>query len=462
MVHPHLLVGDQREFRRRFVREVAAARKVGSAFTAAVVAADPHAQVPWLATEFVPGIPLSAAVERFGPLPETSLRELAAGLFTALAGIHAAGLVHRDVKPSNIVLGVDGPRVVDFGIALPAGATGLTGTGHTVGTLGFMSPEQFERSDVGPESDVFSAAAVLAWAATGRSPFPVPRSPFPGDTLPVLFANLTTRAPDLNGLPAPLAPLIEAALSKSPATRPTARDARTMVPAPPTHVGPDHGWLPPTPSSSPPRPYSAPPRPRSRPTATPPPRRHPWGRRRSTRHHSPPNRHGRHRPRRNRHTASRRRRKAGPPPTTHGACGRHGTRGRPAPAASSRAQVRRLRRERGPSPGLWRTRYAQAPDGRREPGRGRVPQSAGSTRRSAVSFPGPLPHAVAVFGDLERAATGIHAVDVFSGGSSCCPGACIPGLMQLGSGLHEGSRCNRCGAIAESGETPEPGARWTS
>ncbi|MEU0939055.1 protein kinase [Embleya sp. NPDC005971] len=175
MVHPHLLVGDQREFRRRFVREVAAARKVGSAFTAAVVAADPHAQVPWLATEFVPGIPLSAAVERFGPLPETSLRELAAGLFTALAGIHAAGLVHRDVKPSNIVLGVDGPRVVDFGIALPAGATGLTGTGHTVGTLGFMSPEQFERSDVGPESDVFSAAAVLAWAATGRSPFPVPR-----------------------------------------------------------------------------------------------------------------------------------------------------------------------------------------------------------------------------------------------------------------------------------------------
>ncbi|WP_331773658.1 protein kinase (plasmid) [Embleya sp. NBC_00888] len=236
-VHPHLLVGDQSEFRRRFVREVQAARRVGSAFTAAVVAADPHAKVPWLATEFVPGISLGAAVERFGPLPEASLRELAAGLFAALAEIHAVDLVHRDVKPSNIVLGVDGPRVIDFGIALPAGATGLTGTGHTVGTLGFMSPEQFERSDVGPESDVFSAGAVLAWAATGRPPFP-------GDTLPVLFASLTTRAPDLDGLPASLAPLVEAALAKGPAARPTARAARAMVPAPPTHVGADHGWLP--------------------------------------------------------------------------------------------------------------------------------------------------------------------------------------------------------------------------
>ncbi|GCD96135.1 serine/threonine-protein kinase [Embleya hyalina] len=238
VVHPHLLGDGGVEFRRRFVREVESARRVGSAFTAALVDADPHADVPWLATEFVPGIPLGEAVRRFGPLPEASLLVLAAGLFAALARIHAVALVHRDVKPSNIVLGVDGPRVVDFGIALPADATGLTRTGQTVGTMGFMSPEQFERSDVGPESDVFSAGAVLAHAATGRPPFP-------GDTLPVLFANLTTRAPDLDGLPAALAPLVEAALAKDPATRPTAEAARALLPEQPTRIGPDTGWLPP-------------------------------------------------------------------------------------------------------------------------------------------------------------------------------------------------------------------------
>ncbi|WP_436776636.1 protein kinase domain-containing protein [Yinghuangia sp. YIM S09857] len=237
VVHPYLLNGDRGEFRARFVREVQAARGVDTAFTARVVAADADAEVPWLATEFVPGIPLSEAVSRFGPLPQESLLALGAGLFAALAEIHAAGLVHRDVKPSNVMLGVDGPKVIDFGIARSAGATGLTRTGQTVGTMGFMSPEQFERSDVGPESDVFSAGAVLAYAATGHPPFP-------GDTLPVLFANLTTRNPDLAGLPTALAPLVEAALAKDPADRPAAATARTMLPAPPTHVGADHGWLP--------------------------------------------------------------------------------------------------------------------------------------------------------------------------------------------------------------------------
>ncbi|MET7791928.1 serine/threonine-protein kinase, partial [Streptomyces sp900116325] len=238
VVHPHLLNGGQAEFRRRFVREVAAAREVGAAFTAAVVDADPDAEVPWLATQFVPGIPLNEAVARFGPLPETSLLVLASGLFAALAQIHGAGLVHRDIKPANVMLGVDGPKVIDFGIALPAGATSLTGTGQTVGTMGFMSPEQYERSNVGPESDVFSAGAVLAYAATGRPPFP-------GDTLPVLFMNVTTRSPDLAGMPGALASLTEAALAKNLAARPTAPAARTMVPAPPTHIGVDTGWLPP-------------------------------------------------------------------------------------------------------------------------------------------------------------------------------------------------------------------------
>lgn len=238
MVHPYLLNGDGDEFRHRFTREVDAAWEVGSEFTAAVVDADPDAEVPWLATEFVPGITLNEAVVRFGPLPEASLLELAAGLLSSLAGIHTAGLVHRDVKPSNVMLGVDGPRVIDFGIARLSGSTALTRTGQTVGTMGFMSPEQFERSNVGPESDVFSAGAVLAYAATGRPPFP-------GDSLPVLFANLTQRAPDLDGVPRALAPLLEAALAKDPVARPTAAAARSLVPPSPTHIGADTGWLPP-------------------------------------------------------------------------------------------------------------------------------------------------------------------------------------------------------------------------
>ncbi|MFJ1868782.1 serine/threonine-protein kinase [Streptomyces sp. NPDC088097] len=238
IVHPNLLNDGQADFRRRFVREVDAARGVGSPFTAAVVDADPDAEVPWLATEYVPGIPLSEAVTRFGPLPEASLLKLAGDLMSALADIHAAGLVHRDVKPSNIMMGVDGPRLIDFGIARLTGSTGLTRTGQTVGTLGFMSPEQFERADVGPESDVFSAGAVLAYAATGRPPFP-------GDSLPVLFASLMTYAPDLDGAPPALRLLLDACLATDPAARPTAAAARTLPPPPPTHIGADTGWLPP-------------------------------------------------------------------------------------------------------------------------------------------------------------------------------------------------------------------------
>ncbi|MDI2129081.1 serine/threonine-protein kinase [Yinghuangia seranimata] len=238
VVHPHLMVRGRNEFQDRFVREVRSAQAVDGAFTAAVVAADPHADVPWLATEFVPGIPLGDAVARFGPLPEESLCALARGLFSALAAIHAAGLVHRDIKPSNIMLAVDGPKVIDFGIARLADATGLTQTGHTVGTLGFMAPEQFEHSDVPPASDVFSAGAVLAYAATGRAPFP-------GDSVPVLLRNLTTQPPDLDGVPHTFLPLLEAALAKDPAERPSASTARAVVPVPPTQVGPDTGWLPP-------------------------------------------------------------------------------------------------------------------------------------------------------------------------------------------------------------------------
>ncbi|WP_344984079.1 serine/threonine-protein kinase, partial [Thermobifida alba] len=159
------------EYRARFAREVEAARRVGGFHTAQVVAADPDADPPWMATAYVPGPSLSQAVHQRGPLDEQVLRTLAAGLAEGLAAIHGCGLVHRDFKPGNIILAADGPRIIDFGIARPTDASTMTQTGAVIGTLSYMSPEQIGGSPVGPASDIFSFGTVLAFAATGRSPF---------------------------------------------------------------------------------------------------------------------------------------------------------------------------------------------------------------------------------------------------------------------------------------------------
>ena len=164
------LAGDA-EFRVRFSREVAAARRVSGLFTAAVVDADADGPVPWLATAYVPGPSLSDAVRRHGALPAASVLALAAGLAEGLAAIHAAGLIHRDLKPSNVLLAEDGPRVIDFGISRAAEATALTHADLVIGSPGFMSPEQAEGRETGAPSDVFSFGAVLAFAATGTGPF---------------------------------------------------------------------------------------------------------------------------------------------------------------------------------------------------------------------------------------------------------------------------------------------------
>ncbi|WP_406298618.1 bifunctional serine/threonine-protein kinase/ABC transporter substrate-binding protein [Embleya sp. NBC_00888] len=230
------LLDDEDAFRQRFAREVEAASRVRGAFTAPVVAADAYAEVPWLATAYIPGMALGEAVGTFGPLPAHTLAAVARGLADALVAMHAVGLVHRDLKPANVLLAVDGPIVIDFGIALLDGATALTRTGHTLGTLGFMSPEQFERADVGPASDVFSYGAVLAYAATGRLPFG-------SGPWPVLLANLTGRDPDLEDAPEAFLPLLQACLDKDPNRRPTPTGARALVP-----TGTDEdlpgGWLP--------------------------------------------------------------------------------------------------------------------------------------------------------------------------------------------------------------------------
>ncbi|WP_395366919.1 bifunctional serine/threonine protein kinase/MFS transporter [Streptomyces sp. YH02] len=209
------------EFRRRFTREVAAARRVGGNWTAAVLDADTEAAVPWVATQYIPGPDLTTVVgKEFGPLPEHSVHTLANRLALALQTVHEAGLIHRDLKPSNVLVTVDGPRVIDFGIARALDSIGgdslLTRTGMLIGSPGFMSPEQVRGHELTPANDIFCLGAVLVYAATGRLLF--------GATDTGLNAHLFRIAEeeaDLTGVPDSLVALVRACLNKDPAQRPT-------------------------------------------------------------------------------------------------------------------------------------------------------------------------------------------------------------------------------------------------
>jgi serine/threonine protein kinase/DNA-binding beta-propeller fold protein YncE len=227
------LAGD-REFRWRFSREVAAARRVDGLFTAQLVDADTEGPVVWLATAYVAGASLADAVAAHGPLPEASVVALAAGLAEGLTAIHKAGLVHRDLKPQNVLLAHDGPRVIDFGISRAAEESSLTQTGTLVGSPGFMSPEQAEGGLVGPETDVFSLGAVLAFAATGEGPFGT-------GSAPALLYRVVHGSPRTDNLPGQIRELVRPCLAKDPSQRPTAarllKDLGTVLPA--------SDWLPP-------------------------------------------------------------------------------------------------------------------------------------------------------------------------------------------------------------------------
>ncbi|WP_426404940.1 serine/threonine-protein kinase [Streptomyces sp. R-07] len=209
------------EFRARFAREVTAAKRVGGAWTAAVLDADTDAATPWVATQYIPGPDLHAVVaEQHGPLPEESVRVLANRLALALQAIHEAGLVHRDLKPSNVLVTVDGPRVIDFGIARAldsiSGDSLQTRTGMVIGSPGFMSPEQVRGLHVTAASDVFCLGSVLAYAATGRQPFGAT-----GNGLHAQLFRVAEEEPDLDGLPEALLGLVRECLQKDPARRPT-------------------------------------------------------------------------------------------------------------------------------------------------------------------------------------------------------------------------------------------------
>ncbi|MEV4425166.1 protein kinase [Streptomyces sp. NPDC049602] len=210
----HARLATDPAFRSRFRLETDAARIIGARHGAAVVDADPLAETPWLATEYVLGPPLDDAVALGGPLPEPTVRALGAALAGALAQLHSSDVVHRDLKPSNVLVTAYGPKIIDFGIARAAGDDHLTRTGAAAGTPAFMSPEQASGEEHTPAGDVFALAGVLVFAATGHGPF---GTGSPADLLyRVRYAD-----PDLTGVPEALLPLLTACLSKDPAARPT-------------------------------------------------------------------------------------------------------------------------------------------------------------------------------------------------------------------------------------------------
>ncbi|MFD9034443.1 protein kinase [Streptomyces sp. NPDC059567] len=202
------------QFRERFAREVEAARRVGGFHTAQVVDADPGAASPWLVTAFIPGPTLYEVVAKGGPLDATAVRRLGAGLAEGLGAIHKCGLVHRDLKPGNVIIADDGPRVIDFGIARAVDASSLTATGTVIGTYSYMSPEQIRADRAGTASDVFSLGSVLAFAATGRGPFDAP-------TLIEIVQRILDEAPALDGIDdGALRELLAACLAKAAEARP--------------------------------------------------------------------------------------------------------------------------------------------------------------------------------------------------------------------------------------------------
>jgi hypothetical protein len=208
-------LADEPDFRTRFAQEVAAARRVSGAFTAAVIAADPEADLPWLATVYVPAPSLSRLVRAVGPLPAQAVRWLGAGCAEALESIHSAGLVHRDLKPSNVLVSPDGPRVIDFGIARAAERIQLTVARGAVGTPAYMAPEQArDTRQATMASDVFSLGATMVFAATGHPPYQ-------GQTVMDVLVKLATEPPDLSGLPYELAGVVSACLERNPRKRPT-------------------------------------------------------------------------------------------------------------------------------------------------------------------------------------------------------------------------------------------------
>ena len=211
---------NNEEFRARFRSEVNRARQVPSFCTAAVLDADPDHDIPYLVVEYVDGPSLQEVVTERGPMSAGDLHSIAVGVAAALTAIHGAGVIHRDLKPTNVLLSLGLPKVIDFGIARALEATSQhTRTDHFVGTMAYMAPERLDSAAglVTPAADIFAWGAVVAYAGTGRSPFG-------GDNPLATAAQILTRPPDLRGIPESLLEPVERSLSKDPCGRPTANE----------------------------------------------------------------------------------------------------------------------------------------------------------------------------------------------------------------------------------------------
>ncbi|MET7382350.1 serine/threonine-protein kinase [Streptomyces sp. NPDC005526] len=248
-------------FRERFRAEITAARAVGGFHTAPVVDADPDAESPWLATAYVPGPTLADLLTARGPMDAAALRQLGLALAEALQAIHACGLVHRDLKPGNIIMADDGPRVVDFGIARAVEASRLTVTGAALGTPGFLAPEQAEGLPVTAAADVFALGAVLVAAAGG--------SAFGEGTPMMLMYRSVHQDADMSAVPAGLRATVALCMAKDPGQRPSAGELLDLLAPPQGSTPPAH-----TPPSYTPTAYAPPaalPTPPPHGLATPPP-----------------------------------------------------------------------------------------------------------------------------------------------------------------------------------------------
>ncbi len=259
-------------------------RRVRSPYVAEVLDADVTGEYPYIVTRFVSGPTLEEMVRGRGPLSGQGLRRLAHGMAEALAAIHAAGVVHRDLKPGNVMLTDDRPVVIDFGIAQTGDATRLTQTGLVMGTPGYLAPEVIEGQPSSPASDIHSWGSTMAFAATGHLPFG-------GGSYETIFYRIVSGRADLTGVPAPLIPLISAALARDPSHRPsaswlsaqaTALDMSAAGPAPTAVYTPSPFVATPAQAPAPHAPFSAPPPPAPPPPASRPPASRPPASRRRT------------------------------------------------------------------------------------------------------------------------------------------------------------------------------------
>ncbi|MEV4059924.1 serine/threonine protein kinase [Nonomuraea dietziae] len=213
LLHPGLLTDS--DARSRFLREVKIARRVARFSTATVLAADLAGQRPYIVSEYVPGPSLHALVTTEGPRRGAALDRLAVSTATALAAIHRAGVLHRDFKPANILMGPEGPVVIDFGIARALDAPGTASTGSLMGTPSYLAPEHIAGATATEAADIFAWGVTMVFAASGRPPFGA-------DSTPAVIHRILHKKPEISGLDGTLLELVTASLSKDPAKRPSA------------------------------------------------------------------------------------------------------------------------------------------------------------------------------------------------------------------------------------------------